>query len=151
GHVDPFGVEHREPPARVEPGRIAVDVAPPATQVDEWRPGVPEADEPAIGDAPVLDPRLVVAGLLVPAQPDAALAEVRRQACGPEIGRLADVAVRVDDELGHGRHSAPARPPGSTCCSSSSRAVALGGPMGVFADPGGHLWYFAYGSNMCPA
>jgi len=23
--------------------------------------------------------------------------------------------------------------------------------MGVVADPGGHLWYFAYGSNMCPA
>src|SRR4029077_12686014 len=85
--------------ARREPGWVPIHVAAALAQRLERRPGVSETPEPAVGDAPVFDPRLVVARGLVPAQAKRPLAVFGGQTCGPEVRRLADVPVRVDDGL----------------------------------------------------
>src|SRR4029077_1423258 len=111
-----FGVQHGEARAAVEAGRVAVGVAPAASEVGERGAGVAEPDQATVGDAPVLDPGLVVAGVGVPAEPQRALAERRGQSRRPQVRRLADVAVGVDDDVGarHAEDSARGAPPPST-------------------------------------
>src|SRR6185369_17484418 len=104
GRVDTLLVEDAEALVRAEAGGVAVGVATAAPEVDERRARVAEPDEPAVGDAPVLDPRLVEARLRVPAEPNAALAERRGERARPQVGRLAHVAVGIDDELPHRAH-----------------------------------------------
>src|SRR5262249_17429688 len=66
---------------------------------------------------------LVVAAVGVPAQAQRAVAERRRKTCGPEIRRLAHVAVGVDDEVRASRHAGTLHDP----CSRRQRPWTSGG------------------------
>ena len=74
-----------------------------ATEVVEALARVAESGEAALDDDAILDQAPVVARGLVPTQADALVGEVRGKASGPEVRRLAEVAVGVDDHV-VGRH-----------------------------------------------
>ena len=84
---------------RVEAGRVERLVVTPAAEVDEVLARVAEPDEAAIRRDAILDETLVVSAGLVPAQPDGLVAQREREVRRPEVGRLADVPVGVDDQL----------------------------------------------------
>ena len=63
---------------------------------------ISESDESAVGGTDTVDPALVVSGFRVPAHEHAALAQRGREVALPEIGRLTDVAVGVDHDVGGG-------------------------------------------------
>ena len=83
----------------VEARGVALLVVATAAEVLEALAGVAEPDEAASRHDDVLDGALVEAGRFVPAKPDTAIAHRHREVSLPEVGRLADVAVRVDDVL----------------------------------------------------
>ena len=110
GEVDPLRVEDLHAARGVEAGRVQVLVVATLPEVLERLAGVAEPDEAPVGRDLVVDEALVVAGRLVPAQPDAPVAQVRREVAGPQVGGLADVTVRVDDDFVRFAH--PSRIPG---------------------------------------
>ena len=81
--VDALAVEHLHPLVGVEPGRVQALVVAALPEVVVGLARVPEADETPVGRHAVLDQALVVAGGLVPPQPDPPVREVRPGGSSP--------------------------------------------------------------------
>ncbi len=105
GEVDALRVEDLHPLRGVEAGRVEVLVVAALPEVVERLAGVAQPDEAAVGGQLIVDEALVEARRLVPPEPDPAVLEVRGQPPGPQIRRLADMTVGVDDVLPCGVHT----------------------------------------------